>query len=80
VLDPECGAGVALRIEVDHEHLQSLQRERGSHVDGGRRLTDAALLVGDREHALMRRARQPALRGGVQEAHGALGLGPNRSI
>ena len=60
MLDAERGAGVALRVEVDHEDLQSLQREGGRDVDGGGRLADAALLVGDGEHALMRRPGQSA--------------------
>ncbi len=57
VLDAERGAGIALRIEVDHQNLQSLQRERGGDVDGGGRLADAALLVGDGEDSLALRAR-----------------------
>ena len=39
--------------------LQALQRERRRHVDRGRRLADAALLVGDREDPLTGRPRQP---------------------
>lgn len=52
VLDAERGARIALRIEVDDEHLQPLQRQRCGEVDGGRRLADAALLVCDGEHPL----------------------------
>src|SRR5512143_1317621 len=39
----------ALRIGVDEERLLSAASERDSEVDGGRGLTDAALLADDRE-------------------------------
>ena len=78
VLDAERGAGVALRVEVDHEDLQPLQRERGRDVDGGGRLADAALLVRDGEHALLRRPRQSGA--GVQHAYGALGFRSDRGV
>ena len=78
VVDAERGAGVALRVEVDDENLQPLQREGGRDVDRSGGLPDAALLVGDREHPLMRGARQARL--GVQHAHGAFGFGPDRGV
>ena len=43
----ERGGGVALRVEVDHQHPQAVLGERGGHVHRGRGLADAALLVGD---------------------------------
>jgi hypothetical protein len=49
VLDAERRRGVALRVEVDDQHAQSVLGQSGGHVDGGRRLADPALLVGDRE-------------------------------
>src|SRR5262249_55443355 len=42
------GGGVRLRIEVDHERALAGLGETGSEVDRGRRLADAALLVGKR--------------------------------
>ena len=44
---PEAGRGVALRVEVDHQHPVAERRQRGAEVDRGGRLADAALLVGD---------------------------------
>ena len=46
----EAGRGVALRIEIDHQHLLADRGERRAEIDGGRRLADAALLVGDGEN------------------------------
>ena len=49
VVDAERGGRVALRVEVDHQHPEATERERGGEVHGGRRLADPALLVGDDE-------------------------------
>ena len=46
-VDAETGRGVALRIEVDHQHLLPDGGERGAEVDRRRGLADAALLVGE---------------------------------
>src|SRR3954451_13119794 len=46
---------VPLRIQVDEQHLQPVLRERDAEVQGRRRLHDAALLVGERDHARHRR-------------------------
>jgi len=51
VSDPKGGRCVALRVVVDHEHPKAGLRERRGDVDRRRRLADAALLVGDRDHA-----------------------------
>ena len=51
VVHAQRGARVPLRVEVDHEHLQPLQRQRGREVHRARRLADPALLVRDRQHA-----------------------------
>ena len=59
VLDAEGGAGVALRVEVDHQHPHPVQGERGREVDGARGLADAALLVGDGQHPAPRRPGHP---------------------
>src|SRR4029077_14120004 len=45
--DAESAGGVALRVHVDDQPAQAELRKVGSHVDGGRRLTDSALLVDD---------------------------------
>ena len=50
-VDAEAGRGVALRIEVDDQHVLADRRERGAEIDRGRGLADAALLVGEGEHA-----------------------------
>ena len=48
---PQRGRRVALRIQVDHQHLNAGAGERCRQVDGGRRLTDSAFLIGDRNDA-----------------------------
>ena len=50
-VDPEPGAGVALRVEVDDEHPVAEVGQAGAEVHGRGRLAHAALLVGDREDA-----------------------------
>ena len=62
---PEAGAGVALRVEVDHQDPVAEVGEAGAEVDRRRRLADAALLVGDGHDAGQRpgerrRPRAPA--------------------
>ncbi len=56
VFDSQRRARVALRIEVDHQCAQTLQRQGGRDVDRRGGLAYAALLIGDREHPLPRRA------------------------
>ena len=46
---PEAGRGVGLRVEVDEQDADAPGRQLGAEVDRGRRLADAALLVGDCE-------------------------------
>ena len=48
VLDAETGRGVALRIEVDQQHLQPRGRQRRGKIDGAGGLAHPALLVRDR--------------------------------
>ena len=45
----EARAGVALRIEVDHEHALANSRQSRAKIDCCCRLAHAALLIGDRE-------------------------------
>src|SRR5262249_58176380 len=61
LVDAETRARVALRVEVDDEHALADRCERGAEIDGGRGLADAALLVGEREHA--------GALAGAEEAH-----------
>ena len=48
VIHVERGGGVPLRVEVDHQHLGSVQSQGGREVDRGGGLAHSALLVGDR--------------------------------
>ena len=53
------GSGcVALRVDVDHEHVEPTEGERGGDVHGGGGLSDAAFLVSHHENAWILRARQ----------------------
>ena len=45
---PSADRGVALRVDVDEQRVVAGLRDAGRDVDGGRRLADPALLVGDR--------------------------------
>ena len=49
-VDPEAGGEVRLRVHVDAEDAIALLGKRTGEVDRRRRLADAALLVGDRDH------------------------------
>jgi hypothetical protein len=71
VLDAECGARVALRIEVDHQRSQTVEGQRHAQVHRRRRLADAALLVGDGDDPDPTRSRKRLLVGGVQHPCGA---------
>ena len=57
VLDAQPGRGVALRIEVDDQRPLAELGQAGTEVDRGGRLADAALLVGDGDHAGERASR-----------------------
>jgi hypothetical protein len=52
-LDTDAARRVALRIGVDEQGLALSCGEGRSEVDGGRCLTDAALLVGDRDYTTL---------------------------
>lgn len=54
----------ALRIHVDHEHAVALPLQRYPEIERGRRLADAALLIGENGHE----------RGVPQDGHRAAGL------
>ena len=48
-IDANPGRGVGLGIDVDQEHLAAHLGERCAHTDSRGGLSDAPLLVGDRE-------------------------------
>ena len=54
-VDAEPGRGIALRIEIDDQHALADRGQRRAEIDRGRRLADAALLVGERQDARMAR-------------------------
>ena len=56
--DAQSGAGIALRVQIDHKDSEPLKSERRRKVHRGRRLADATLLVRDGDHAAERRLRQ----------------------
>ena len=80
VLDTEGRARVALRVEVDDQGAQPVERQRDAEVDRGRRLADAALLVGDRDDADPARRRERLLVCGMQHARGAQRLHGDRAV
>jgi hypothetical protein len=43
-------AAVSLGIEVDQQRRLAAERQGGGEIDGGGRLADAALLIGNREN------------------------------
>ena len=47
LVDADPAGGVALRIGINEKHGIAEMAERGSHVDSGSGLPDAALLVGE---------------------------------
>ena len=47
--EAEAAGGVGLGIAVDEEGWSLVRGKRGGEVDGGGRLADATLLVGDRD-------------------------------
>src|SRR6478736_977244 len=46
-LDAQTGRCIALRVEVDDQHMLPDRSERRAEIDCGRGLADAALLIGD---------------------------------
>lgn len=58
VVDAQSRGGVALRIQVDHQHAGTMQCQRGGKVDRCSGLADPALLVGNHHDAGLLRSRQ----------------------
>jgi hypothetical protein len=52
--DAETGRGVALRVEIDHQHARADRGQRRGEIDRRRGLADAALLVGDDQYPWLR--------------------------
>ena len=48
--DPDPARGVPLRVAIDQEGALLRDREAGGEIDGGRRLPDATLLIGDSQN------------------------------
>ena len=73
-IDAETRRGIALRIEIDDQNIFADRGERGAEIDGGRGLTDAALLIGDGKDARGpgRLGRERAVRCGKGN-HGLIG-------
>ena len=51
LVDAEAGRGIALRVEVDDQHVLADSGERGAEIYGGRGFPDAAFLIGHRQDA-----------------------------
>ena len=77
--DAEGGAGVALGVQVDHQRLETLDRQCRREVHGSGGLSDAALLIGDGEDAAAGRTRQVACRG-MQNLHRPFGGRADRGV
>src|ERR1700682_4962765 len=52
-VDTKTGGSVALRIEIDDQHILANRGQRRAEIDRGRGLADAALLVSQRQDARM---------------------------
>ena len=50
-IDAQTGRRIALRIGVDDQYAPAVHGERRAEIDGGRALSDAALLVDERDDA-----------------------------
>ena len=66
--------GVALGVEVDHQHPVAVQGQRDRDVDDASGLSHAALLIRHAEHAHLRRPGHLDLAARVQDLHRALRL------
>ena len=73
VLNPEAGAGIALRVKINKQHRPAAGGQRGGKIDRGCCLSHTALLIGDGDdtlglrHGLARlRARTPT---GLSQNH-----------
>ena len=57
VIHPECRAGIALRIKIHHQDLETATGKRCRNVDRRGGFTYATLLIGDDDSAGLRRRR-----------------------
>ena len=76
----ERAGGISLGVRVDDQNRQAARREAGCEVDGGRRLTDAPLLVRDGNDARVLGARERRALEHGQIAHVALDLIRQRGV
>ena len=56
-VDAQAAGGIGLRIDIDQQDVPALLRQTGAEIDGGRCLSNAALLAGNRDdstHSLCR--------------------------
>jgi hypothetical protein len=51
LIDAESCRGIPLRVDVDDENTPPEQSQGSAKIDGGRRFTDTAFLVDDRDNA-----------------------------
>ena len=80
VLDAEPGAGVALRVEVDHQHPQAVHGHRDGEVDRAGGLADAAFLVRDGDHPPARGLGERVVAAGVPDPNGLGRLPHDRRV
>ena len=80
VVHVQRGRRIALRIQVDDQDAQAVLSQAGGQVDGGGRLADPALLVGDRQDPAARRPRPGLPVGQASHAHRGLRSSPDRGV
>ena len=51
LVDSTSHRAVALRVEIDQQYALAMRRNSGRQIHRGRRLADAALLIGDAKNA-----------------------------
>ena len=67
-VDAKAGRGIALRIEIDDQHVFADGGKRRAEIDRGRGLADAALLIGEDED----RSGSQRARSGLSETWSAI--------
>ena len=80
VSNAERARRITLSVRIDDQDGQAARREAGREVDGGRRLTDTALLVRDGDNARVLGARKRCALEHGQIGHVALDLIRQRGV